>query len=164
MSADGKLAALVVAGALLALAACGGSGARPGEPAPDNVQVGYGTQKEGATTGSITSVSQKDLGGSQPLRLDELLRGRVPGLQITALPEGGYSYRIRGSTVVDGVHPEPLFIVDGTEISPRDLEGALAGLTRDDIKRVDVLKDLSSTSIYGTRGAGGVILITTTRR
>jgi TonB-dependent SusC/RagA subfamily outer membrane receptor len=71
---------------------------------------------------------------------------------------------IRGGTVVDGVHPEPLFIVDGTEISPRDVESALAGLTRDDIKRVDVLKDLSSTAVYGTRGAGGVILITTTRR
>ncbi|MGH7575763.1 MAG: TonB-dependent receptor plug domain-containing protein, partial [Longimicrobiales bacterium] len=58
---------------------------------------------------------------------------------------------------------DPLFIVDGTPVDARAIETALAGLTRQDIRQVDVLKDVASTSIYGTRGVGGVIVITTRR-
>lgn len=106
-------------------------------------------------TGATTSIASESSGG--PMTVDELLRGRVAGLQIAALPGGGYSYSIRN--LEGGV--QPLFLVDGIEVPPQQLETALAGLTRDDIRKVEVLKDLASTAMYGVRGSGGVVLITT---
>lgn len=111
------------------------------------------------STGATTSVSPEANRGG-PLTVDELLRGRVSGLQIIARPDGGYSYNIRGATS----QVEPLFLVDGIEIHPSQLHTALAGLTRDDIRKVEVLKDLASTAIYGMKGAGGVVLISTKKR
>lgn len=109
-------------------------------------------------TGATTSVAPGSSSG--PLTVDELLRGRVAGLQILALPEGGYSYSIRN--MESGL--QPLFLVDGVEIPPPQLENALAGLTRDDIRKVDVLKDLASTAMWGVRGSGGVVIISTRKR
>jgi TonB-dependent starch-binding outer membrane protein SusC len=110
------------------------------------------------STGATTDVAiDRNSGGA--VSVDELLRGRVAGLQITPLPEGGYSYRIRGA---EG-SSEPLFLVDGIEIHPSQLHTALSGLTREDIRKVEVLKDLASTAMYGMRGAGGVVLISTRR-
>jgi TonB-dependent SusC/RagA subfamily outer membrane receptor len=110
-------------------------------------------------TSATTSV-RLDESASGPTTVDELLRGKVAGLQIIALPEGGYSYKIRGATSGN----EPLFLVDGIEIHPSQLHTALAGLTREDIRKVEVLKDLASTAMYGMRGAGGVVLISTKKR
>lgn len=107
----------------------------------------------------MTSVSP-DANQGGPLTVDELLRGRVSGLQIIPRPDGGYSYNIRGATA----NLEPLFLVDGIEIQPSQLHTALAGLTREDIRKVEVLKDLASTAMYGQRGAGGVVLISTKKR
>ena len=132
--------------ALLITAACGRSASR--EP-------GSTPQQTGATS-SITP--DRNSGG--PTTVDELLRGRVAGLQIIANPDGGYSYKIRGAESLS----EPLFLVDGIEIHPSQLHTALAGLTRDDIRKVEVLKDLASTAMYGMKGAGGVVLITTKKR
>ena len=109
-------------------------------------------------TGATTSVGPGPNNG--PLTMEELLRGRVAGLQIVPLPGGGYSYTIRNMET--GV--QPLFLVDGIEIPPPQLETALAGLTRDDIRKVEVLKDLASTAMYGLRGSGGVVLISTRKR
>jgi TonB-dependent SusC/RagA subfamily outer membrane receptor len=142
----GKFLTIVGGAAVLALGACGRAASR--EP-------GSIAQSTGATT---TVAPEANRGG--PMTIDELLRGRVAGMQIVALPEGGYSYKIRGT---EGM-AEPLFLVDGIEIHPRQLEGALAGLTRDDIRKVEVLKDLASTAMYGMKGAGGVVLITTKKR
>jgi TonB-dependent SusC/RagA subfamily outer membrane receptor len=150
--------------ALLVLAGCGGPGIPPAGPKPDEVDIGYGTQPKDKTTGAVTSVTEKEIGANRPGGLEELLRGRVSGLQIIPRPEGGYMFRIRGLSSVTSEPPEPLFVVDGTQVSARNIESALSGLTREDIRQVDVLKDVASTSVYGTRGVGGVIIINTKRR
>ncbi len=93
----------------------------------------------------------------------ELLRGRVAGLEVTAEPDGSYHFRIRGMSTINET-PEPLFIVDGKPVDAPSLTSALAGLTRDDIASVDVLKDVASTSVYGMRAAGGVVIIKTRHR
>jgi TonB-dependent SusC/RagA subfamily outer membrane receptor len=153
---------IVCGAALVALAACGGPGLPPADPQPGNVDVGYGTQPGDKVTGAVTTVpGERSSGGAS---VEDLLRGRVAGLQIIPKPEGGYSFRIRGVTTINGEPPEPLFVVDGRPVAAAQIEGALAGLTREDIRQVDVLKDIASTSIYGTRGVGGVIIINTTRR
>jgi TonB-dependent SusC/RagA subfamily outer membrane receptor len=106
-------------------------------------------------------VKSEDVGGGpQAANVAELLRGRVAGLDIRQGPDGGYMYRIRG---LSQESPEPLFVIDGIQVMAKDVPSALSGLTRNDIRQVDVLKDLASTSIYGQRGVGGVILITTRR-
>jgi TonB-dependent starch-binding outer membrane protein SusC len=146
--------------AVLALAACGRS-PRASAPAPaDSVQVGYDTQSKDKVTGAVASLSSSQV-TRRPLQLEQLLRGRVPGLQI--LYRGNeVTFRIRGNNSAT-VEEEPLVVVDGIPIPSSQLGTALSGLTPDDIKRVDVLKDVASTSIYGFRGAAGVIVITTKR-
>jgi TonB-dependent SusC/RagA subfamily outer membrane receptor len=125
------------------------------------VDIGYGTKPEKETTGAVTSVSDKEVPASSgPLRLEELLRGRVAGLQVVNLPGGKYTLRIRGTNSLLR-DQAPLIIVDGVQIT--DLTSALAGFTPGDIRQVDVLKDVASTAVYGMRGAGGVILVTTHR-
>jgi TonB-dependent SusC/RagA subfamily outer membrane receptor len=122
------------------------------------VQIGYGTQPKSKVTGAVTTLSDKDL-GARPLDIEDLLRGKVAGLEVIRV---GNSIRLRirgtGSMLAD---QEPLVIVDDVRIQEGNVLNALAGLTRDDIKQVNVLKDVASTSIYGLRGAGGVIVITT---
>ena len=110
-------------------------------------------------TSAVTSVEVGRVNGG-PVSLEELLKGKVAGLQFVPSPDGGTTIRIRGA---EPIH-EPLILVDGIETSPRDLHSALAGLTRDDIQKVQVLKDVASTSGYGMRGVGGVILISTRKR
>jgi TonB-dependent starch-binding outer membrane protein SusC len=151
------VAVLTVATALVFMAGCGAHQAKT-RPPSDTVAVGYGTQPKDKVTGAVTSLNEKQI-STQPLKIEELLRGKVAGLQIVNGPSGP-SFRIRGtgSMMID---QEPLVIVDGVQIPTGNLNSALAGLHRDDIKGVTVLKDVASTSIYGGRGAGGVILITT---
>jgi TonB-dependent starch-binding outer membrane protein SusC len=149
---------------LLAMAACGRSELPPAGPQPGEVEVGYGTQPADQVLGAVTSVSGAPAEDTQSARIEELLRGRVAGLQVVALPGGGYTFRIRGLNTTDPNPPEPLFIVDGVPVGIDGIEAALSGLTRNDIRQVDVLRDVASTSIYGTRGAGGVVMITTRRR
>lgn len=160
-----RFVALSAAASLAMLAGCSGPGLPPAGPTPGEVDTGYGTEPEEKVTGAVTSISDSGLAGAGGMTLDQLLRGKVAGLQVTPRPEGGYAFRIRGAmSTLQGQAPEPLFIVDGTRIPANQLESALAGLTRDDIRQVDVLKDLASTSVYGMSGAGGVVIITTVRR
>ena len=142
------VASLVIA-ALVGVAAC----------APRTAPAGTTPDGSGATS----SVDAAQVGGGGALSLDELLRGRAPGLQVIALPDGGYTLRIRGLATASAGQ-EPLVLVDGVEIRPGTLHQALAGFTRDDIRKIEVLRDVASTSVYGMRGAGGVIVITTTRK
>jgi TonB-dependent SusC/RagA subfamily outer membrane receptor len=148
---------VAIAGASLFVAACRRSSPPPPTPS-DQVDVPYGSQPKDKVTGAVTSLSGDEVSAA-PLRIEELLRGKVAGLQIIQ-GRNGVTFRIRGtnSMLAD---QEPLVVVDGIMISSENLGSALAGLTRDDIKQVTVLKDVASTSIYGSRGAGGVILITT---
>jgi TonB-dependent SusC/RagA subfamily outer membrane receptor len=146
----------------LVIAGCGGHGLDPAGPKPGEVDIGYGTRQEKDVTGAVSSVSAEELEDIRPVGIEELLRGRVAGLQILKGTGGQYRFRIRGtnSLLFD---QDPLFVVDGVQIAPNSLHTALAGLTSQDIRQVDVLKDIASTSIYGSRGAGGVVIITTRR-
>jgi TonB-dependent starch-binding outer membrane protein SusC len=114
-------------------------------------------------TGAVSTVVPTE-SDAHVTRVEELLRG-VPGLDITRLSDGGYRLRIRGEHSIRG-NPgddDPLLVIDGIPISSDALSSTLAGLAPGDIARIDVLKDAGSTSIYGSRGANGVIVITTKR-
>lgn len=153
---------LILAGAAaLGAAACSHQSASPRPVTNDSVQVGYGTRPKGKITGAVTSISENEM-TTRPLQIEQLLRGRVPGLEVIS-NGSAVTFRIRGagSLLTD---QEPLVIVDGVMIQSGNILNALAGLTPDDIRRVDVLKDIASTSIYGGRGAGGVIVITTKQK
>lgn len=94
--------------------------------------------------------------------IEELLEGRVAGLQVIRLANGDVSLRIRGtnSLMEQG---DPLVIIDGMTVTPGNLSRALRSLKPQEIEDIKVLKDVSSTSMYGMAGAHGVILITTKR-
>jgi len=120
------------------------------------VVVGYGTAKRSDVTGALTSVSSRDF-EKQPLNdVSQALQGRAAGVQVTqnsGAPDGGYKIRIRGANSITGGN-EPLYVVDGQFAD-------INTINVNDIQTMEVLKDASSTAIYGTRGANGVILITT---
>ena len=139
------------------------------------VVVGYGTQKRTQLTGSVTKVKADVFSQSQAPTLDGALSGQVAGLSVTASsgqPGADSQIRIRGGNSVNASN-EPLYVIDGF-IYFKDasagstglggIEGSLnplATINPNDIESVEVLKDVSATAIYGSRGANGVILITT---
>ncbi|HEU4556148.1 MAG TPA: SusC/RagA family TonB-linked outer membrane protein, partial [Chitinophaga sp.] len=134
----------------------------------DVVVVGYGTQRKAASTGSIASVKAADITQTPVTNVAQGLAARVPGVQITqnnAAPGGNISVRIRGTNSING-SSEPLYIIDGIQISNSggvtDVS-PLSTINPNDIESVEILKDASSTAIYGARGANGVVLITTKR-
>lgn len=99
---------------------------------------------------------------NRPLSFTEqLLQGRVPGVIVTELASGGFSIRIRGKNSIIG-GSEPLFVVDGMQVMYNPRQG-LSWLNIHDIEKIEVLKDVGATALYGSRGANGVILITTKR-
>lgn len=164
MSTSMTLPRIPTAAIVLIAVACGAPGLPPAGPAPGEVDVGYGsTQPAGEVTGAVTSVTAAKFSGPRPVGLEELLRGRVPGLQVRPSGNGrGYRIRIRGmNSLLRDI--DPLIVVDGAHVPAADLGAVLAGLTADDILQVDVLKDVASTVIYGMSGAGGVIIINTRR-
>jgi TonB-dependent starch-binding outer membrane protein SusC len=122
------------------------------------VVVGYGTQRKRDVTGSVVSVSEKALREVPVANLQQALIGRAAGLEINAVgnrPGAGAQIRIRGIRSISGSN-EPLYVVDGI---PWD--GNLNDINPDEVASIDVLKDASATAIYGSRGANGVILVTT---
>ncbi len=123
----------------------------------DVVVVGYGTMKKSDVTGSVSSVSADDIAARGTLRLEDALQGSVPGVSITqsnSRANGGYNIQIRGQASINK-QASPLYVIDGIVMSSMDM------LNPEDIERVDVLKDASSTAIYGSRASAGVIMITT---
>ncbi len=112
-------------------------------------------------TGAVTTVIPSET-DARVTRVEELLRG-VAGLELTRLPNGGYQIRIRGQRSIRGnpTDDDPLIVIDGVTSSAGP--AALADLAPRDIARIDVLKDAGATSQYGSRGANGVIVITTKR-
>jgi TonB-linked SusC/RagA family outer membrane protein len=120
------------------------------------VAIGYGTMKKTDLTGSVGTVSAKALVSKGTTSLVGSLQGAVPGVNITTnsvRPGGGYSIQIRGQNSIAGGNP--LYVVDGV------VTGDIDFLNPADIERIDVLKDASSTAIYGSRGSNGVILVKT---
>jgi len=126
----------------------------------DKVEVGYGSQEKTATTGAISTVSgEKARRQRDSNRLADLLRGNVAGVYVAEAPGGGIQVRIRGTSSIYGSN-EPLYVVDGMPVEP-DPGGTLAAVNPYDVESITVLKDAASASIYGARGANGVIIIKT---
>ena len=123
------------------------------------IQVGYGTSSRREITSAVGSVTGCDIATSRVTRLEDLLQGRVAGVAVMRNTSGGMSVRVRGAQSLYG-DAEPLFVVDGM---PLLSGGQLAGIAPQDVDRIDVLKDAGATAIYGSRGANGVIVITTKR-
>ncbi|MFD2937155.1 SusC/RagA family TonB-linked outer membrane protein [Spirosoma flavum] len=123
------------------------------------VVVGYGTQRKTDVTGALTAISTKDFAQQPITRLDQVLQGRAAGVQVTqatGAPGGDARIRIRGANSVLGDN-NPLYVIDGY------IGADFNFLNPSDIETLQVLKDAASTSIYGSRGANGVVIITTKR-
>ncbi len=161
---------------------CGPTGTRRTEvPTPDDqISIGYGTQNKRDATVAVTSVSpteadarvtrieyllQPTEADARVTRIEYLLQARVPGLEVMPLGDGTYTLRIRGrhSMLGRSVDDEPLLVIDDIPVPRGSFGTALAGMAPRDVGRIDVLKDAAAASIYGSRGANGVIIITTKR-
>lgn len=121
------------------------------------VVVGYGTQKKSDLTGSVVSISGNELTEQAKSSVAETLTGRLPGVQVQSTegsPDAEVNIRIRGNGSLTQ-DSSPLIIVDGFPV------GSMSDISPTDIASISVLKDASSTAIYGSRGANGVIIITT---
>ena len=122
------------------------------------VVVGYGTVKKSDITGSVGSVTAKELTSYPTSNAVQGLQGRTPGVQVmqnSGAPGGTLSVRVRGGNSLQGSN-EPLYVVDGFALS-----GPPTAISPDEIESMEILKDASATAIYGSRGANGVVLITT---
>lgn len=141
------------------------------------ISIGYGTSKKSDVTGSIASVSGEDLETLALTSPDKALQGRAAGVNVRAsshAPGGGMSVNIRGSSSITA-SGQPLYVVDGFPITTNfyrpnnvieggDTDGnPLAAIDAANIESIEILKDASATAIYGSRGANGVVLITTKR-
>lgn len=124
------------------------------------VVVGYGTQKKSDVTGSLVSVSSEALREVPVANLQQALQGRAAGVEVQRVgtaPGADARIRVRGERSVYGSN-DPLIVLDGIPYS-----GGLSDINQDEIATMNILKDASATAIYGSRGANGVILITTKR-
>lgn len=140
------------------------------------VVTGYGTARKKDVTGSVAALSPKDFNKGVIATPEQLLQGRTPGVIVTPAsgePGASATINIRGSASIRG-NQEPLYVIDGVPISPGGTSGTASGvegsstpknplafLNPNDIENISILKDASSAAIYGSRGANGVILITT---
>lgn len=142
------------------------------------VAVGYGAVRKRDLTGSVSLVNVEEMQKQPAFSLDVALAGRAPGVMVvksSGAPGADASIRIRGASSVFGIN-EPLYVIDGVPIqigqgmgldtyrSTKSFQmSPLASINPEDIERIDILKDASGTAIYGSRGANGVILVTTKR-
>ena len=132
----------------------------------DVVVVAYGTKKKGDLTGAVTSVSAKDFQKGNIASSEQLLQGKVAGLQITSgggSAGGGSRVRIRSGASLSASN-DPLIVIDGVPVEGNGIGGndnLLATINPNDIESMSVLKDASATALYGSRASNGVIIITT---
>ena len=144
----------------------------------DVVVIGYGTTKKKDLTGAVGSVAAKDFNKGFYTSPDQLIQGKIAGVQITnnnGQPGGASTVRIRGNSALSGTG-QPLYVIDGVPLDGRTLQAGINSLdgsavqtgvnplnflNPDDIASIDVLKDASATAIYGSRGAYGVVMINT---
>ena len=130
------------------------------------VAIGYGTKRKGDLTGSISSVSEKDFNGGVVSSPEQLINGKVAGVQIVnggGSPSGGSTIRVRGGASLNASN-DPLIVLDGVPLETGGISGTgnfLALINPADIESMSILKDASSTAIYGSRASNGVIIITT---
>lgn len=132
------------------------------------VVIGYGTQRRSDLTGAVGSINARQLEERPVTSLNQAIAGRIPGVQVnvnSGRPGGKTNVRIRGFSSINSSN-NPLFVVDGVQLpvsNQAQRSSAIDYINPNDIVSVEVLKDASSTAIYGARGANGVILITTRR-
>ncbi|WP_339875495.1 TonB-dependent receptor [uncultured Algoriphagus sp.] len=122
------------------------------------VVIGYGSARKSDLTGSVAQVNTDEINAFPTTNVLQALNGRAPGVQViqnNGAPGGGVSVRIRGANSIQGDN-DPLYVIDGFPFS-----GNPTNLNNSDIASIEVLKDASATAIYGSRGANGVVLITT---
>ncbi len=160
---SGRCRIAVFASVATGLFGCGHPSPAPSSPTPsaDTTEVRAADTSGRATTDAVSSVDGDELHGTPAVQVEELLEGRVAGVQVLRAPGGGISIRIRGQSSINGDN-EPLYVVDGMPVFVAEGRG-LNWLNPGDIKRIEILKDASATSLYGMRGANGVVLITTRR-
>lgn len=124
----------------------------------DVVVVAYGSQSKRNITGAIQTINDKELKDLPAAQLTQKLQGKLAGVQInqtTGIPGQGMSIRVRGQASITA-GSDPLYVVDGFPIT-----GNIANINPDEIESISVLKDASSTSLYGSRAANGVVIVTT---
>ncbi len=140
------------------------------------VVVGYGTRRKSDLTGSVVSIKSEELRAVPVTSLDQAMQGRAAGVQVTQIsgkPGAETSIRIRGTSSINAGN-EPLYVIDGMlinsdggDVSVGGTRGPrlspLSSINPSDIESIEILKDASATAIYGSRGANGVVLITTRR-
>ncbi|MCC9136683.1 SusC/RagA family TonB-linked outer membrane protein [Pontibacter silvestris] len=122
------------------------------------VVIGYGAQRAEAVTGSVASIGAEEIAEVPTGNITQALQGRLPGVEFTqssSQPGASMQIRIRGTRSISGSN-DPLVVLDGIPFP-----GAISDINPNDIKSIDILKDASATAIYGSRGANGVILVTT---
>ncbi len=140
------------------------------------IVIGYGEVKKSDLTGSVSSIKSDELRAVPTTSFDQALQGRAAGVQVSQTsgqPGAEASIRIRGTSSITAAN-EPLYVIDGMlvnsssgDITPGGITGprmgAMSAINPNDIESIEILKDASATAIYGSRGANGVILITTKR-
>lgn len=138
------------------------------------VVIGYGTVKKSDLTGSVVSLNADDLNTGVQVSVDNMIKGRAAGVQVTSMsgePGSGFAIRIRGANSINAGN-DPLYVIDGFPIVNDAAPGSsvanmptsrspLNTLNPADIESIEILKDASATAIYGSRGANGVVLIST---
>jgi iron complex outermembrane receptor protein len=130
------------------------------------VVIGYGTSKKKDLTGSVTSITARDFNKGAVTTPEQLIAGKVAGVQITSnggAPGSGSTIRIRGGASLNASN-DPLIVIDGVPVDNSGIAGAanaLALINPNDIESFNILKDASATAIYGSKASNGVILITT---
>ena len=122
------------------------------------VVIGYGTMKKSDLTGAVSSIGNKDIKDSPVSNLGQAIQGKISGVQIVDAGKPGHNVSIKFRGLGSINNCDPLVVIDGV---PTDL--GLSSLNMADVERLDVLKDASATAIYGSRGANGVVMITTKR-
>ena len=122
------------------------------------IVVGYGSSQKSDLTGSVSSVTSESFSAQPAKNISQVLQGRSPGVEVTTtsgMPGASAKIRIRGTTSINK-SSDPLYVIDGIIAT-----SGLNGISPQDIESIQILKDASSTAIYGSRGANGVVLVTT---
>jgi TonB-dependent SusC/RagA subfamily outer membrane receptor len=115
-------------------------------------------------TDAVSSLGPDDLEKGHALRMEDLIQGRLPGVQISRTASGRLMIRIRGTASFQPGGSEPLIVIDGMATPAFGGSSALDSISPSDVERIDVLKDAGAAAIYGAQGANGVIIVTTKRR
>ncbi|MDR7209065.1 TonB-dependent receptor plug domain-containing protein [Flavobacterium piscis] len=121
--------------------------------------IGYGKSKRKDLTGAISSISGDELRETRPVTIDQALQGKIAGVMISGQPGDGINVQVRGQSSFG--NNSPLYVIDGVIIDGGNGTNPLATINPSDILSIDVLKDNKATALYGSKGANGVIIITT---